>query len=191
MTLTYDAAAFELAGVLSAGTSLFAETGQPALQARKSGEVKLADVLADAVNGTRSIVELQFTVLDPTVVGVIEIAEAFVSDPAGGIRRLGESVAELRALPNTFELTQNYPNPFNPETVIPFALPEAADVRLTIYNVLGQQVVHLVEDRLAAGFHRVAWSGRDDYGRQVASGLYFVRMQSTDFNTVRKMMLLK
>ena len=191
LTLQYDAVAFELADVLSAGTSLFAEDGRPALQAHKAGQVTLADVLADAVNGDRTILELQFTVLDPTVTGVIEIAEAFISDPSGGIRRLGESAAELRALPNTFELTQNYPNPFNPETVIPFALPEASDVRLTIYNVLGQQVAYLVEDRLAAGFHRVTWSGRDEYGRQVASGLYFVRMQASEFNTVRKMMLLK
>ncbi len=94
-------------------------------------------------------------------------------------------------MPDAFALTQNYPNPFNPETVIPFALPEAADIRLTIYNVLGQQIAHLIDDRLAAGFHRVAWSGRDDYGRQVASGLYFVRMQAASFSSVRKMLLLK
>ncbi len=196
LTLKYDAVAFELSDVLSAGTSLFAEDGRPALEARQSGKITLADVLTEGIVGDRSIVELQFNVLDPTVTGVVEIAEAFVSDPAGNIRRLGDSAAELQAMPDAFALTQNYPNPFNPETVIPFALPEAADVRLTIYNVLGQQVSHLVDDRLTAGCHRVAWDGRDEYGRQVASGLYFVRMQAVGtqtsaFTTVRKMMLLK
>ena len=170
---------------------MFSDDGRPALQARRSGEIVLADVLSEGLSGNTSIVQLEFDVLDPTVTGVVEIAEALISDPVGRVRQLGEAAAEMRLLPESFELTQNYPNPFNPETVIPFALPEASQVRLTIYNVLGQQVARLVDDRLSAGFHKISWNGRDEYGRQVASGLYFVRMQALDFRTVRKVMLLK
>ena len=191
LTLNYDPAAFELIDVTGAGKSLFSDDGRPALQARRSGEIVLADVLSEGLSGNTSIVQLEFDVLDPTVTGVVEIAEALISDPVGRVRQLGEAAAEMRLLPESFELTQNYPNPFNPETVIPFALPEASQVRLTIYNVLGQQVARLVDDRLSAGFHKISWNGRDEYGRQVASGLYFVRMQASDFRTVRKVMLLK
>ena len=94
-------------------------------------------------------------------------------------------------MPDRFELNQNYPNPFNPETVIPFSIPESGALRLSIFNVLGQEVAVLVDDQVEAGFHRIAWNGKDQFNRPVASGLYFVRMTSTAFSSVRKMMFLK
>jgi len=102
-----------------------------------------------------------------------------------------DQVAEVRSLPDRFELSQNYPNPFNPETVIPFSVPESGVLRLSIFNVLGQEVAVLVDGSVQAGFHRIVWDGKDGFGRSIASGLYFVRMHSDGFSSVRKMMFLK
>jgi len=95
------------------------------------------------------------------------------------------------ALPEVFGVDQNYPNPFNPATTIRYALPEASDVRLTIYNVLGQQVRVLVQGRQEAGYYRVTWDGKDDYGRAVSSGIYLYRFVSKGLVQTQKMLLLK
>jgi len=85
----------------------------------------------------------------------------------------------------------NYPNPFNPETVIKYALPEGADVRLVIYNTLGQQVRELVNRSQAPGQYQVRWDSRDAMGRQVSSGVYFYRLVAGSNVATKRMMLLK
>jgi hypothetical protein len=94
-------------------------------------------------------------------------------------------------LPNQYSLAQNYPNPFNPETYIDFALPRSSHVTLTVYNMLGQQVRTLVDEQLSAGPKTATWDGTDDRGRPVSSGIYFYRIQATDFQETRKMVLMK
>lgn len=94
-------------------------------------------------------------------------------------------------LPQEFELHQNYPNPFNPETHIAFDLPVSGSVRLSVYNVLGQQVATLADGEFAAGHHEVSWNGMDQSGRMVSSGIYFYRLETTTGTLSRKMMLLK
>ncbi len=94
-------------------------------------------------------------------------------------------------LPSRYSLGQNYPNPFNPETYIDFALPRASHVTFTVYNMLGQQVRTLVDERLSAGPKTVTWDGTDDHGRTVSSGIYFYRLQAVDFQETRKMVLMK
>ncbi|RMF65047.1 MAG: T9SS C-terminal target domain-containing protein, partial [Calditrichaeota bacterium] len=102
------------------------------------------------------------------------------------------SVAADEPLPRVFSLAQNYPNPFNPTTTIRYALPRSADVRLTIYNLLGQQIRTLVDGRnQAAGFHSVQWDGKDDRGGLMPSGIYVYRIQAGDFKKSRKMLLVK
>lgn len=96
-----------------------------------------------------------------------------------------------KPIPSDYSLSQNYPNPFNPSTTIEFALPRQAHVRLSIYNVLGQEVVTLVNGPLAAGTHTRQWLGRDAFGNAVSSGIYFYRIQSKDQSLSRKMLLLK
>jgi hypothetical protein len=95
------------------------------------------------------------------------------------------------SLPTSYSLGQNYPNPFNPSAEIPFALPADAHVELSVFNVLGQRVTTLVNADMPAGNHVVTWSGTDDQGQSVASGVYFYRMVTDDFTDARKMMLLK
>ena len=94
-------------------------------------------------------------------------------------------------LPTEFELSQNMPNPFNPSTQISFALPSAAKVNLTVFNVLGQQVNTLVDEYMTAGYQTVTWDGRDNSGASVASGVYFYRIVAGDFAETKKMLLLK
>jgi len=89
-------------------------------------------------------------------------------------------------LPNQFALSQNYPNPFNPTTEIAFDLAKNGHVSLTVFNVLGQQVTTLVDRDMEAGSHTVQWDASG-----VSSGVYFYRIQAGDFNSTKKMMLLK
>jgi flagellar hook assembly protein FlgD len=88
-------------------------------------------------------------------------------------------------------LQQNYPNPFNPETTIRYDLPVQAEVRLTIFDVLGRTVRTLIEQKQPAGGHSAVWDGRDDRGRQLASGLYLYRVTAGEFHKTAKMLLLK
>ncbi|MCB9473690.1 MAG: T9SS type A sorting domain-containing protein [Candidatus Delongbacteria bacterium] len=94
-------------------------------------------------------------------------------------------------LPANFELGSNYPNPFNPVTSINFAIPQDSFVKLTVYNMLGQKVRTLVADQLVAGHHQVNWTGINDAGIQVASGLYVYQMEAPGFRQAHKMVLLK
>jgi hypothetical protein len=90
-----------------------------------------------------------------------------------------------------FGLAQNMPNPFNPKTTIAFNLPQAADVRLEVYDVAGRRVATLINRNLAAGPHEVVWNGLADGGEHVASGVYFYRLAAGDRELSRKMVLLK
>jgi len=76
-----------------------------------------------------------------------------------------------------FHLYPNYPNPFNSHTIISYELPERGQVTLTIYDILGREVVTLVDDVQSSGVHQVTWHGRDKKGGDVPSGIYFYNIQ--------------
>jgi hypothetical protein len=120
-----------------------------------------------------------------------------------GTLTLGGAVSRLMLrsagveIPTTYMLQQNYPNPFNPSTTIQFGLPAASRVRVEVYNLLGQHVSTLVNNlAMDAGYQTVEWKGTGSDGRQLGSGVYFVRFaaEGSDgktFTDVRKMMLMK
>lgn len=87
--------------------------------------------------------------------------------------------------------TSNYPNPFNPYTIIEYGIPDASQVRLIVYNVLGQQVRVLEDGYLNAGKYAVRWDGRDEFGRSVASGAYLYRLQAGLQVAVGRMQFVK
>lgn len=93
--------------------------------------------------------------------------------------------------PDNFILSQNYPNPFNPETLINYQTPEDGQVELAVYNLLGQKIRSLVNERLRAGSHQIKWDGSDDFGMRVASGLYLYRLKAGQLVNSRRMLLLK
>lgn len=94
-------------------------------------------------------------------------------------------------LPKTFALHQNYPNPFNAGTVIAFSIPRQVLVSLEIYSVSGQKIMTLMEKKLAAGTHKLAWEGTDSNGQQVASGVYLLKLQAGSFRATRKLVLMR
>ncbi len=110
-----------------------------------------------------------------------------------GVRDLSVDVKATASdnLPTTYALSQNYPNPFNPTTEIAFDLPTRTHVTLTVYNVLGQQVTTLVNEKMSAGKYVADWNGRSSGGNEVASGIYFYRIHTEQFTQTKKMVLLK
>ncbi len=102
----------------------------------------------------------------------------------------GPGAQTSTGVPKVLDLTQNYPNPFNPETNITYALPQAINVRIEIYNILGQKIVTLFDAEMPAGNHSVRWNGRNALGEKVGAGIYLCRMQAGEFVKTMKMTLL-
>ena len=98
---------------------------------------------------------------------------------------------EEAAIPEVFALHQNYPNPFNPTTTIKYDLPEAKNVQVLIYDIMGRKVRTLIDEHQDIGYRSIQWDASDDYGRGVSAGMYVYTIQAGDFRQVRKMILLK
>ena len=94
-------------------------------------------------------------------------------------------------IPSEFSLGQNYPNPFNPQTKLDYLLPRNSFVSIRIYNMLGQEIITLLEEEKRYGKYSVLWNGLDRNGKQVASGVYFTELKAKGFRMVRKMLMLK
>ena len=93
--------------------------------------------------------------------------------------------------PDGFLLAQNYPNPFNAETVIRYNIGRKGAVALSVFNLAGQQVRRLVLEARTPGFYQIAWDGRDDRGKEIASGVYIYRLHVGDLAEARKLLLLR
>ena len=113
----------------------------------------------------------------------------------GLFRRLGpddDMAKNPTGVAESFALSQNYPNPFNPSTVISFTLPRASEVKLRVYNILGQQVKELINsESMPAGDHTVEWQGDNFGGDKVSSGVYFYRLEAGGEIASKTMILLK
>ena len=123
----------------------------------------------------------------------IDIVDAGVVDGSYGLNALATPVSvRIQTRPEVYALRNNYPNPFNPETTLKYDLPEAGDVKLEVYNMLGQVVRTLVNEHKTAGRYAVQWDATNDHGQSMSSGIYFYRVQVGDsFTDVKKMLLLK
>ena len=97
--------------------------------------------------------------------------------------------------PSQAFLRQNYPNPFNPTTAIRYEISVAAQVELTVYDILGREVITLVRARQPAGAHSIQWHGRDAAGREVSSGVYIYRLVTSSghdlFVDSKKLVLIR
>ena len=100
---------------------------------------------------------------------------------------LAQNQAEIKE----FSLDQNYPNPFNPETTIRYRLVEASQVTIKIYNLLGEEVITLVDQTQLQGNHAIQWNGRDRFGNTVVNGVYWIRLQTGKFVGQKKLILLQ
>ena len=182
-----------------------------------SGELTLVGVQGQVVMGE----ELQAFLTAPQVtedrLQVVFAGSETVSEPGELLRVAGVGPGDARltrvsfnggrigarweegtasvTVPLAFVLYPNVPNPFNPETVIRFSLPQESQVRLEVFDVVGQRVRTLIAERLPTGMHQVMWDGRGESGELVSSGVYFCRLQAQheagEFSQVRRMLLLK
>ncbi|MDE2999117.1 MAG: cohesin domain-containing protein [Gemmatimonadota bacterium] len=199
LELMYDADKFEFVSAVAAEKDLLkSEGGETPLFKNWADEGRVTVVNAitgsGSVGGEGALVTFTFKVLREFEDSArFEIAQGVVFDP----ERLSNPVVTLGALdvqstPTEFALHQNYPNPFNPQTNIPYDLAEGGDVVLRIYNLLGQEVRTLVRERQAPGRYTVQWSGMDDRGVSVSSGIYFYQVSiAGKFQDAKRLMLLK
>lgn len=143
--------------------------------------VELTPVTMDRPNHSLTYYYNEYVDGRPEVRGIQpEVTTASIAFSGGG-----------SAVPTEYAMKQNTPNPFNPSTKISYALPEASQVRLVVFNVLGQQVTELVNGTQEAGEYEIIWDGKDQYGASVASGVYFYKISANRYSDTKKMMLLK
>ncbi|MEE9431041.1 MAG: BACON domain-containing carbohydrate-binding protein [Melioribacteraceae bacterium] len=101
------------------------------------------------------------------------------------------NIEKLNVLPEDFSLSQNYPNPFNPTTTISFSIATNSNVKLDIFNSTGQLVKNLINQNLASGKYTSVWSGENNLGVKVNSGIYFYRITASNFTETKSMILMK
>ena len=122
------------------------------------------------------------------------IWQADIRNRKGGIKEISSGNYKFNTfapVPEVYALHQNYPNPFNPATTIRYDLPEETQVYLVIYNLLGQEVIKLVNETKTAGFYRITWDSKNAYGKIVSPGIYFYLLKTNTYSSARKLILLK
>jgi hypothetical protein len=158
-----------------------------------SGEIENGS--GSAIRGRRYYQYVHPTSIDPVIWPTsYELAELpwmldslTIEDPPDLIT----GVDEIKLLPNKYSISQNYPNPFNPNTSIQYNLPEHSNVKIQIYDITGRLVKNLSDMELDAGTHVVVWNGKDNFGKGVASGIYFLKFNAGTYTKTVKMMMLK
>ena len=153
----------------------------------------------------RGYLELDMANLSAQVIGSGDIFGHLIFEPMrenyGGItavydiiddqNSVSQGKTQIIALPKEFALHQNFPNPFNPNTSLRYELPTATNVVLVVYDILGREVIRLVDEHKEAGYHQVIWQGQDRFGRDLASGVYIYRIVTPQYSRAKKMLLLK
>lgn len=152
-------------------------SSNPAVQvsidsAKDSCFINFAPTEADTLEGT-----ILFTVSD-----IAGLSDSILVD----FNVILTGIEEIEDIPRVFSLSQNYPNPFNPETTIKFGIPKPVSVKLEVYNMLGQRVAVLMDQKKPAGYYEVRFAKEN-----LSSGIYIYRIQAGEFHQVRKMVLLK
>jgi len=146
--------------------------------------VVLFDYEGGMINPGETIFELEIPGESIPVVTELQVSDQYGNTIPSDSRPVSN-------IPETFALHGAYPNPFNSSTVIKFSLPEQADVRLAIYNVLGQMVRYFEYENMPAGEGVIAWDGQNDNGDKVSSGVYLYRITAGKYDATSRMTLLK
>lgn len=159
---------YEIASVTSAGNGTF--------------------TLENVVSGTYTLKVTAASIPTPFTTQVVV---AGADKPLGDVHADGTGDDDATLIPAVTALNANYPNPFNPVTTIAYDMAADGHVRIDVYNVKGQKVTTLVNAELKAGKYRVQWTGTDENGRSVGSGIYLYRMQTEKYTSTQKMILMK
>lgn len=145
----------------------------------------ILDVTTDPLEPGSATVTVRVELLDNAT--VFQELTFVISTVSSGLNERGDLLADA------FHLLPNYPNPFNPSTTIPFSVggSRAIDTRISIYNLLGQQVALLVDEMLQPGAYEVTWNALNHFGQPLPSGVYFCEMQAGNFRELRKLLLVR
>jgi hypothetical protein len=190
-TISYDPGCLKYKAtespMLSRGFMLVVNGSEP-------GKVHLAMAGATGMNGEEDLLVLIFEKVGQPETTDLQVSRLFINDqpvaqPTNAHLEFYQT--SLVAIPDQFNLEQNYPNPFNPETQITYHLPEASDVVLKVFNLLGDEICTLVNAKKEAGIHYMTWNGKDANGREVSSGVYLLKIQAGNFQMNRKMVKLQ
>ena len=157
------------------------------------GQIHVAAVRIDkeSVSGSGDLVEFAFKTRFNPLPGDFKILGVSLVDISSEIIDVSKIIIDDISLLLDCELYQNVPNPFNPETAIKYNTNEPGEVKIIIYNLLGQEIRTLVNDFKSPGIHTVVWDGKDEMGRQIASGIYIYQLVAGDFTAIKRMTLLK
>lgn len=137
-------------------------------------EVNFSEQTTDISTGRYPNGTGAFTQMDPT----------FSAENQSGVTSVASD--DVASVPDGFTLNQNYPNPFNPSTTISFELASPSMTSLKIYNLMGQEVVTLIDEQLSAGTHQLLWNAQN-----LASGIYFYNLRSGSFSETKRMIFMK
>lgn len=165
----------------------------PQVFAQGEGQVAIAALGNTASDGELGL-NLVFRAKQEIENSYIELTNGALQDGSYGLNKINSTVSvRIETRPEFYALHENYPNPFNPETTIKYQLPEAGDVRLEVYNMLGQVVKTLVDNQFQnAGRHTIQWDATNNSGQPLSSGVYFYRViAGGEFSDHKKMLLLK
>ena len=192
LQVQYDASKLEFVEALTDQPLGGSELAAPQVLSDEAGVLALV-AHGDLVSDGEVELSLVFRAKTEVEDTVIEITDSQTYDSEFGFNRLAlPAPVQVQTRPEVFALANNYPNPFNPATTIKYALPQAADVELTVYNVVGQPVRTLVAEHQSAGRYVVEWDATNDSGHSLSSGMYFAHLQAgEEFREVKKMLLLK
>ncbi len=132
--------------------------------------------------------ELEFP--EDAIGSEVVVEALWTIDREGRVSRMSE-VGTVKLVPQHYRLDAPYPNPFNPVVNLRYTLPEETQVRIEIFNVLGQRVRRIVDEVQKPGVYNAQWHGRHDSEGTAASGIYFIRLNAGEFLSTRKVLLLK
>ena len=143
----------------------------------------------DLLATTTDIMYVDGNVVEETTYFYVITAKDFSGNTSEKSNQVSATITDVAiggGIPTEYALSQNYPNPFNPSTAIKFAIPEAGNVKLLIYDSVGNEVAVLVNNTMSAGYYTFTWNATN-----YASGIYFYKLQSNNFSKVSKMLLIK
>ena len=193
LSVVYDAEVLEYVRTVTTNSLLGeGELATPRAITQTEGQVDIAaygETVTEGVLGMSMVFRTKADIENT----YIEVTDSQVRDGDFAVNTVAlPAPVQIQTRPEAFALANNYPNPFNPATTIKYALPEASQVRLEVFNVVGQVVSTLVDNNQNAGRYMVQWDATNDQGHSLSSGLYFYRLQAGgEFLEVKKMLLLK
>jgi hypothetical protein len=169
------------------------ELAAPQTLSQQDGMVSIA-AFGETVSDGGLGLNLVFRTKQEIESSYIELTSGALQDGSYGLNRITSPVSiRVETRPEVYALEDNYPNPFNPETTIKYQLPEAGQVTLEVYNMLGQVVKTLVNNQFQnAGRYSLQWDATNNSGQPLSSGVYFYRiLAGGEFQSHKKMLLLK